>query len=45
MISYKRVGGLHFVKIFRVGFAFYLQKKSKGQRREINGRQVQLNFG
>ena len=44
MISYKRVGGLHFVKIFRVGFAFYLQKKSKGQRGEINAQRV-LNFG
>ena len=44
MISYKKVGGLHFVKIFRVGFAFYLQRKSGTQSREINGQRV-LNFG
>ena len=44
MISYKKVGGLHFVKIFRVGFAFYLQKKPRGRVREINGQRV-LNFG
>ncbi len=44
MFSYKKVGGLHFVKIYRLGFAFYLQKP-RGRRREINGQQVQLNFG
>jgi hypothetical protein len=43
MISYKRVGGLHFVKIFRVGFAFYLQKKPRARAREID--QQRLNFG
>lgn len=44
MISYKKVGGLHFVKIFRVGFAFYLQRKPGKPQREINGQRV-LNFG
>ena len=44
MISYKKVGGLHFVKIFRVGFAFYLQRKPRGRVREINRQRV-LNFG
>lgn len=27
MITYKKVGGLHFVKIFRFGFSFYISKK------------------
>lgn len=27
-MSYKRVGGLHFVRIGRVGFSFFLSKKT-----------------
>ncbi len=45
MFSYKKVGGLHFVKIFRVGFAVYLQKKPQVKTGVVNGRQVQLDFG
>ncbi len=44
MFSYKKVGGLHFVKIFRVGFAVYLQKKPQVKTGAINDQQVQLNF-
>ncbi len=44
MFSYKKVGGLHFIKIFRLGFAVYLQKKSQVKTGVVNGQQVQLNF-
>ena len=26
-MSYKKVGGLHFIKIGRLGFSFYMSKK------------------
>ena len=26
-MSYKKVGGLHFIKIGRLGFSFYIKKK------------------
>jgi hypothetical protein len=31
IISYKKVGGLHFVKVFRFGFSFYWSKTNKGE--------------
>jgi hypothetical protein len=27
-MSYKKVGGLHFIRIGRVGFSFYLSKRT-----------------
>ena len=29
MFKYKKVGGLHFVRIMRLGFSFYIASKSK----------------
>ena len=29
MFTYKKVGGLHFVRIMRLGFSFYLAKKQQ----------------
>lgn len=29
MFSYKKVGGLHHVKLGRLGFSFYVKKSSK----------------
>lgn len=28
-MSYKKVGGLHFIRIGRVGFSFYLSKRTE----------------
>ena len=28
-MSYKKVGGLHFIKIGRIGFSFYLSKRKE----------------
>ena len=28
MIAYKKVGGLHFVRLGRLGFSFYIAKKT-----------------
>jgi hypothetical protein len=33
-MSYKKIGGIHFVKIWRFGFNFYLSR-SRAQRVEI----------
>jgi hypothetical protein len=30
MFTYKKVGGLHFVKVWRIGFSFYWSKKNVG---------------
>jgi hypothetical protein len=27
LMSYKKVGGLHFVKVYKFGFSFYWSKK------------------
>ena len=27
--TYKKVGGLHFVTVFRLGFSFYISKKQR----------------
>lgn len=27
ILTYKKVGGLHFVRVFRFGFSFYIAKK------------------
>jgi hypothetical protein len=27
--TYKKVGGLHFVTLFRLGFSFYIAKKQR----------------
>lgn len=32
MFSYKKVGGLHFVKVFRFGFSFYIASNKKVAR-------------
>ena len=29
MLSYRKVGGLHFVRILRFGFSFYVAKKQR----------------
>jgi hypothetical protein len=29
MFKYKKVGGLHFVRIMRLGFSFYIASKPK----------------
>ena len=28
-MSYKKVGGLHFIKIGRLGFSFYIKRKEQ----------------
>lgn len=35
ILSYKRVGGLHFVRIFRLGFSFYVAKKQQKIRKNL----------
>lgn len=32
-MSYKKIGGLHFVRIWRVGFSFYIARRLDGTRR------------
>jgi len=27
MFSYKKVGGIHFLRVFRLGFSFYIARK------------------
>jgi len=27
ILTYKKVGGLHFIRVFRFGFSFYIAKK------------------
>jgi hypothetical protein len=29
LATYKKVGGLHFVTVFRLGFSFYIAKKQR----------------
>jgi len=29
-MSYKKVGGLHFIRVWRFGFSFFISRKRKG---------------
>lgn len=33
--TYKKVGGLHFITLFRLGFSFYVSKKQRQIIRNI----------
>jgi hypothetical protein len=35
MFKYKKVGGLHFVRIMRLGFSFYIASKSKAKPKTL----------
>jgi hypothetical protein len=44
-MSYKKVGGLHFVRIGRLGFSFFLARKPSPRQMIDNGiRQLVLNL-
>jgi hypothetical protein len=36
MFTYKRVGGLHFVRIMRLGFSFYIASKPKPKTLQVD---------
>lgn len=35
MVTYKKVGGIHFVRVLRFGFNFYWSRKAQVSKREM----------
>jgi hypothetical protein len=44
MFSYKKVGGLHFVRVWRLGFSFYWASTSVAKKPQPIAAQMEIRY-